>query len=110
MKLADLQKALDTIEHEILLLKLYALGFYKHSVNWFRSYLINITFLVNFGNMFCQPACHKQSNVIFSFALMAHAWLFNIKILKKMKICRQFRQTKLKLINQVFILAMEKLS
>ena len=42
MKLTDLQRALDTIEHEILLLKLHAIGFYKHSVNWFRSYLINI--------------------------------------------------------------------
>ena len=34
-----------------------AIGFCKHSVNWFRSYLINRTFLVNLGNAFSQPAC-----------------------------------------------------
>ena len=55
--LIDLQKAFDTIDHDILLQKLYALGFYKHSVNWFRSYLTNRTFLVNLGNVFSQPAC-----------------------------------------------------
>ena len=36
---------------------MYAIGFSKHSVNWFRSYLINRTFLVNLGNIFSQPAC-----------------------------------------------------
>ena len=56
MILIDLQKAFDTIDHDILLQKLYALGFSKHSVNWFRSYLTNRTFLVNLGNAFSQPA------------------------------------------------------
>ena len=56
MILIDLQKAFDTIDHDILLQKLYALGFSKHSVNWFRSYLTNRTFLVNLGNVFSQPA------------------------------------------------------
>ena len=36
---------------------MYAIGFSKHSVNWFRSYLTNRTFLVNLGNVFSQPAC-----------------------------------------------------
>ena len=36
---------------------MYAIGFSKHSVNWFRSYLIKRTFLVNLGNLFYQPAC-----------------------------------------------------
>ena len=31
--------------------------FSKHSVNWFPSYLINRTFLVNLGNVFSQHAC-----------------------------------------------------
>ena len=55
--LINLQKAFDKIDHDILLQKLYAIGFSKNSVNWFRSYLINRTFLVNLGNSFSQPAC-----------------------------------------------------
>ena len=57
MALIDLQKAFDTIDHDILLQKLYAIGFSKHSVNQFRSYFINRTFLVNLRNAFSQPAC-----------------------------------------------------
>ena len=57
MNLIDLQKAFDTINHDILLQKLYALGFCQHSVNWFRSYLINRVFLVNLMNVFSQPGC-----------------------------------------------------
>ena len=57
MILLDLQKGLDTINHDILLQKLYAIAFSKHSVNWFRSSLINRTFLVNLVNAFSQPAC-----------------------------------------------------
>ena len=30
--------------------------FSKHTVNWFQSYLSNISFLVNVGNNFSQPA------------------------------------------------------
>ena len=52
MILIDLQKAFDTIDHDILLEKLYATGFSKHLVDWFRSYLINRNFLVNLGNAF----------------------------------------------------------
>ena len=57
MILIDLQKAFDTIDHDILLQKLYVIGFSKHSVNWFRSYNMNRTFLVNLGNVFSHPAC-----------------------------------------------------
>ena len=57
MILIDLQKAFDRIDHDILLQKLYVIGFSKHSANWFRSYLTNRTFLVNLGNVFSQPAC-----------------------------------------------------
>ena len=52
----DLQKAFDTIDHDVLLQKLYAIGFSKHAVNWFQSYLSNRSFLVNLGNNFSQPA------------------------------------------------------
>ena len=56
MILINLQKAFETIHHGILQQKLHAVGFSKHSVNWFRSYLISRTFLVNLGNVFSQPA------------------------------------------------------
>ena len=44
MILIDLEKALDKINHDILLQKLHTVGFSKHSVNSFRSYLINKRF------------------------------------------------------------------
>ena len=56
MILIDLQKALDTIDHDILLQTLYAIGFSKHTVNWFQSYLSNRLFLINVGNNFSKPA------------------------------------------------------
>ena len=56
MILFDLQKAFDKIDHDVLLQKLYAIGFSKHTVNWFQSYLSNRSFLVNLGNNFSQPA------------------------------------------------------
>ena len=40
MILTDLQKAFDTIDYDILLQQLYDIGFSKHWVNWFGSYLI----------------------------------------------------------------------
>ena len=61
MILIDLQKAFDTMDHDILLQKLYAIGSSKHSVNWFQSYLINRTCCVNLGNVFSQPACVSSS-------------------------------------------------
>ena len=45
MVLLDLQKAFDTVDHEILCQKLEVLG--VHSIEWFRSYLTNRKQLVN---------------------------------------------------------------
>ena len=56
MILIDLQKAFDTIDHDVVLQKLYAIGFSKHTVNWFLSYLSYRSFLVNLGNNLSQPA------------------------------------------------------
>ena len=39
MILIDLQKAFDTIDHDILLKKMASLGFSNHSIKWFQSYL-----------------------------------------------------------------------
>ena len=52
----DLQKAFDTIDHDVLLQKLYAINFSKHTVKLCQSYLSNRSFLVNLGNNFFQPA------------------------------------------------------
>ena len=41
MVLVDLQKAFDTIDHDILLKKVSAIGFSNHAIGWFKSYLSN---------------------------------------------------------------------
>ena len=41
MILIDLQKAFDTIDHDILLKKLSSAGFSNHVIGWFKSYLFN---------------------------------------------------------------------
>ena len=56
MILIDLQKAFDTTDHDVLLQKLYAIGFSKRTVNWFKSYLSNRSFKVNLGKKFSEPA------------------------------------------------------
>ena len=48
----DLQKAFDTIDHDILLKKLSAIGFSNHTIGWFKSYLSNRLFRVNLGNCY----------------------------------------------------------
>ena len=80
----------------------------KHPVNWFQSYLINRTFLVNLGNIFSQPACVSsgvtQGSILgpllfliyvndmsqavkcnIFFMLVTHTLSVNIKILMKLK-------------------------
>ena len=52
MILIDLQKAFDTINHEILLGKLRAIGFSEKKVAWFKSYLSDQAFKVNRNNHF----------------------------------------------------------
>ena len=50
MILIDLQKALDTINHEILLGKLHAIGFSEKALAWFKSYLSDRAFKVNINS------------------------------------------------------------
>ena len=50
MILIDLQKAFDTIDHEILLEKMIYLGFSDQTIKWFRCYLSNRTFIVNISD------------------------------------------------------------
>ena len=52
MILIDLQKAFDTINHEIFLGKLHATGFSEKVLAWFKSYLSDRAFKVNISNHF----------------------------------------------------------
>ena len=56
MILVDLQKAFDTIDHDILLKKLSAIGFSNHTICWFKSYLSNRLFRVNLENCYSDPS------------------------------------------------------
>ena len=55
MILIDLQKAFDTIDHEIFLEKIKYLGFADSVIFWFRSYLTKRTFYVNIGKDSSSP-------------------------------------------------------
>ena len=52
MILIDLQKAFDTINHEIRLGKLHPIGFSEKTVVWFKSYLLDRAFKVSINNHF----------------------------------------------------------
>ena len=52
MILIDLQKAVDTINHEIFLGKLHATGFSEKTVAWFKSYLSDRSVKVDRNNHF----------------------------------------------------------
>ena len=56
MVLDDLQKAFDTIDHDILLKKLSAIGFSNHIIGWFKSQLSNQLFKVNLENYYSDPS------------------------------------------------------
>ena len=53
--LIDLQKAFDTINHEILINKMGLLGFSKDVILWFKSYLSYRKFKVNLNKTFSEP-------------------------------------------------------
>ena len=57
MILIDLQKAFDSIGHEIFLKKLNCLDFSETTIAWSRSYLENRYFVVNIDNPFFEKAC-----------------------------------------------------
>ena len=51
----DLQKAFDTINHEILINKMEFLGFSKDVILWFKSYLSYRKFKVNLNKSLSKP-------------------------------------------------------
>ena len=52
MILIDLQKALDTINHKILLDKPFPISFSKNRISWYESYLAEHHFTVEVANLF----------------------------------------------------------
>ena len=50
MTLIDLQKAFDTINHQILLKKLETIGFSDKCIRWFWSYLYDRIFFIEIEN------------------------------------------------------------
>ena len=54
MILIDLQKAFDTINHDILISKLKHLGFSKEATLWFKSHLSNRKFKVHINKTFSE--------------------------------------------------------
>ena len=72
MILIDLQKAFDTINHDILLKKLSIIGFSDHTIKWFQSYLLNRKFVVNLENFFSEVSsilCGVPQGSIFDLLL-----------------------------------------
>ena len=55
MILIDLQKAFDTIEHKLLLKKMNYIGYAESTINWFKSYLADRTFVVEVNGELSKP-------------------------------------------------------
>ena len=60
--LMDLSKAVDTIDHALLLTKLVRYNFDAHSVFWLSSYLQNRTQVVKIDSKLSSP-CHISCGV-----------------------------------------------
>ena len=56
MILIDLQKAFDTIYHDLLLKKFNAIGFSNHTIGWLKSHYSNRWFRVNLENCHSDPS------------------------------------------------------
>ena len=55
MLLIALQKAFDTVNHDILLKKMEFIGFSEEKTKWFKSDFSNRKFKVNIKNTFSEP-------------------------------------------------------
>ena len=50
----DLQKAFDTLDHDILLKKMECVGYKKPVIKWFKSYLSNRKFFASIEGAFLE--------------------------------------------------------
>ena len=57
MILIDLQKAFDTIVHQISLKKMKYLGFSKNTITWFKSYLCERKFEISINTSLSNLLC-----------------------------------------------------
>ena len=72
MILIDLQKAIETIKHEILLKRLEAIGFSDKCIRWFQSYLYERIFFIEIENQlsnFGKVSCGVHQGSIFGHLL-----------------------------------------
>ena len=56
MVLIDLQKAFDTIDHQILLKKMKYLGFSKNTITWLKCYLYECKFKISINTSYSSRA------------------------------------------------------
>ena len=68
MILIDLQKAFDTIEHQILLKIMKYLGFSKNTIAWFKSYFCERKFKISINTSYSSPfnlfCCVPQGSIL----------------------------------------------
>ena len=69
MSIEELQKAFDTVDHDILHQKLKALGFDSQAIKWFESYLKdknnkNLMVMVFFSNPRVVPCGIPQGSIL----------------------------------------------
>ena len=74
MILIDLQKAIDLIDHDILLKKLSAIGFSNQTTGWLKSYLSNQLFTVNLERCYSDPniTCMIPKGPFLDFYCFSH--------------------------------------
>ena len=78
MILIDLQKAFDTIDHNILLLKMPSLGFSREVIDWYKSYLSSRKFHVN-----VHDKLPTSADLRFTSSTRIHFWTFVISVVYK---------------------------
>ena len=73
MNLIDLEKAFDTIDHDIILKNIKSLGFNDSTTVWYNFYLESRYFVVNIENVF-----FRKSTCILQHAARIYSLSFNL--------------------------------